>query len=616
MRRSGYWGLFLCAALLAACGGGGYVDSEDDGGSGGGGTTTVARVILLANTTQLPSAADQPAEGVTLSAQALDASGNLITAAGISFSIPPSTGALIVAADDGSGTRTATLTTAGDPTGRTITVTAAAGSINTQLDINVVGTTLTLTGPDTVGFGQAGQYVATLADSSGAGLGGRTLSFSTTAGAVTPATAVSAGATGQASTTLTGSTSGVVSVSALGLTATRDVSISSDQFSIEAPAAGANVALNTALPITVLWLRNGSASETAGTTVTVSSSRGSVSPSSITLDAAGRGTTSITSADAGGAVIVASSLELSQPSASVSLEFVATTAASIDVQASPATLSINQTSLVSAVVRDARGNLVKNKAVDFRLTDVSGGTLSAPSAQTNSQGTASVTYTASGVASSDKGVRVDATVRDTPAVTDFSQLTVGGRALRITLGTGNEIQEPNSTTYDQPYTVLVTDSSGNPVADARFQLSVLPVSYRKGSYQLIDSDGDNAPDGWAIASNTVVCNNEDVDYDGVLDAGEDFNGNTRLDPGNVASVPTTVALDANGAGEFLIRYPQDRAGWVRVELRGVASVAGTETTASVQFTLPVLADDVSDPDVSPPGAESPYGIVQDCASPG
>jgi hypothetical protein len=619
MRRSTYLSLAFAVLLLTGCGGGGpsFVDNDSgDSGTGTGTTTTVvSRVILLASTTQLPSAADLPAEGVTLSAQALDASGNLITSSGIGFAIPANSGALIVAADDGTGTRTATLTTAGDPTDRTITVTATSGTVSTTLDINVVGTTLTLTGPDTIGFGQTGQYVATLVDSSGAGLGARTLNFATTAGSLAPASATSATATGQATTTVTGSTSGNVTVTALGLTATHTVTISTDQFSVQAPAAAANIPLNTATPVTVQWLRSGSAAETAGATVNVSASRGTVSPSSVTLDSTGSATTSITSADAGGAVIVASSLQLSQPSASVSVEFVATTAATIDAQASPATLSVNESSVVSAVVRDANGNLVKNKIVDFKLTDVSGGTLSAPSAQTNSQGTASVTYNASSVASSDKGVRVDATVRDASTVTDFTQLTVGGRALRITLGTGNEITEPNSTTYAEPYTVLVTDSSGNPVTDAQFRLSVLPVSYRKGSYVLIDSDGDGTADGWAIPSSAITCANEDVDYDGVLDSGEDFNGNGLLDPGNVASVPSTITLDSNGAGQFVISYPQDRAGWVKVQLRGVASVSGTETTASVQFDLPVLADDVSDPKVAPPGQISPYGTVQSCASP-
>lgn len=613
--------------LLSGCGGGsGFsgdgtavdTDTGTGGGTGTGGTgstpVAMARIILLADTTQLPSAADQLTEGVGLSAQGLDANGNLLTDRNITFSIPPNSGALVIAASDGSGTQRATLTTGGDPTPRTLTVTATSGTVTAQIDIAVVGTTLTLTGPDTLGYGQTGQYVAVLADSDGDGIGGRNMSFATTAGSVLPAMASSNASTGKASVSLTGTGSGAVSVQAMGLTASHSVTISTDQFSIQAPLAGVEVALGVVQPITVQWLRSGSAAETAGATINVSSSRGIVLPSTVVLDSNGQALASIVATDAGGAVIVASSSQLSRPSASLSVEFVARTASSIDVQASPATLSINESSLVTAVVRDATGNLVKNKMVDFRLIDITGGTLSVPSAQTNSQGSASVIYTASNVSSSDQGVRVEATVRDTPLVADFTQLTVGGRALRITLGTGNDIIEPNTTTYDQPYSVIVTDASGNAVPNAQFRLSVLPVAYSKGSYAAVDVNGDATADAYGVV-NSVVCANEDIDHDGVLDAGEDFNGNGRLDPGNAASVPTTVSLNANGAGEFLIRYPQDRANWVKVELRGVATVTGTETTESVQFVLPVLASDVNNLEIPPPGFNSPYGTVLDCASP-
>jgi hypothetical protein len=611
----------LMSLLLAACGGGGgYSDDDDGGGDGGsgGGSATVSRVILLSSSPQLPSAADQPTEGITLSAQALDASGNLITASTINFSIPPSSGALIVGADDGSGTRTATLTTAGDPAPRTITVTATAATtsaagVSASRDIPVTGTTLTLTGPDAIGFGRGGQYVATLLDSAGAGIGGAPITFNSSAGSLSVMNATS-NSVGVAQTTLTGSASGNVTAQALGLSATRSVAISSDQFSILAPTEASNIALNTPQPISVQWLREGSATETAGATVNLSASRGTVTPNTVTLDDSGRATASITSANAGGAVIVASSPALPQPSTSVSVEFVATTASAINVQASPATLPVGESSVVTATVRDAAGNLVKNKTVDFTLTDVSGGTLSAPSAVTSSQGKASVTYNASSVSSADRGVQVRAVVRDTPSVFSTVAFTVRGQALRITLGTGNEIFEPNETTYQLPYTVLVTDSSGNAVTDATFRLSVLPVAYRKGMYAQVDVDGDDTADAWAPIVSTF-CDNEDVDYDGVLDPGEDFNGNTRLDPGTVASVPATLALDSTGAGQFNITYPQDRASWVVVELRGVATVAGTESTESAIFVLPASAPDLSNLDVSPPGATSPYGTAGSCASP-
>ena len=72
---------------------------------------------------------------------------------------------------------------------------------------------------------------------------------------------------------------------------------------------------------------------------------------------------------------------------------------------------------MTATVRDAANNFVKNQTVNFVLTDVSGGSLSVAQAVTNSQGQAKTFYNASNATSAANGVRVDATVQGT-AVTD------------------------------------------------------------------------------------------------------------------------------------------------------------------------------------------------------
>src|SRR5690606_34266700 len=117
-----------------------------------------------------------------------------------------------------------------------------------------------------------------------------------------------------------------------------------------------------------------------------------------------------------------------------------------------------------AVVRDVANNLVKNANVSFVLTDVTGGSLSAGSAVTDSQGRASVVYTASDTTSAQNGVRIVATVN---GIDDEVFLTVGGQNLRIVLGTGNEIVESDDTTrYELPYTAIVSDAAGNPAPNA------------------------------------------------------------------------------------------------------------------------------------------------------
>ena len=615
------FGGLLLAALLCACGGGAGIgggtsnpDPDPDPDPG----VTVSRLILLASTTQLPSSADLTSEGVSITALAIGTSGSVITDVPITFAIPPSSGVLGAVNVQADGSYRTTLTTGGDPTNREIVVLATAQTVSASVTISVVGTTLTIVGPETVGFGQVAEYVITLLDAAGAGLGGRTINVTSSAGALSSSSLTTAAGTGEARVILTGANNGTLAASSLGLSASAAISVSADQFKIISPAANAEIPLGTSQGITVEWLRSGSAAETAGRTVIFSSTRGVFTPASAVLDGNGRATVNLSASNAGGAVVVASSSALSQPSVTLPIEFVARQAHSVSLQASPAVVPTNGQSLVSAVVRDINGNLVKGRVVDFTLTDTTGGSLSAPSAVTNSQGTASITYRSTSVISADGGVRVDAVVRDS-VVTSSQTLTVGGRALRITLGTGNEIFEPNETTYEYPYSVIVTDSAGNPVPSADFQLSVLPVAYRKGAYIVpIDAVSGAPGDRWVLPSGLVRCLNEDVDRDGVLDVGpgagvtEDFNGNGRLDPGNVATVPTSLTLNANGAAQFVITYPQDRANWVDVELRARASVAGTETTESIIFTLPVLSDDLDDVDITPPGQISPYGVVQSC----
>ena len=67
---------------------------------------------------------------------------------------------------------------------------------------------------------------------------------------------------------------------------------------------------------------------------------------------------------------------------------------SIDAQANPFTIGPAEQSTITAVVRDASNNLVKNAVVLFDLQDVTGGQLSVASSVTDSQGRAQTFYTA------------------------------------------------------------------------------------------------------------------------------------------------------------------------------------------------------------------------------
>ena len=51
---------------------------------------------------------------------------------------------------------------------------------------------------------------------------------------------------------------------------------------------------------------------------------------------------------------------------------------------------------------------------------------------------------------------------------------------------------------------------------------------------------------------TAVCDNEDVNGNGILDEGEDINGDEQLTPGNVVAVQSQGTTDENGQSSI---YP-------------------------------------------------------------
>lgn len=419
---------------------------------------------------------------------------------------------------------------------------------------------------------------------------------------------------------MTGSVDGpdTVTASALGLSAQTTVVVGGDDFQFTAPGDNTQISLNTPTNVTLTWLNNGA--PVSGETISFATTRGTLSSATATTDASGQATVSIQADNAGPAIL--SATENGGLSATRSLQFVATQPASINVQSDPATVGPTGQSTITATVRDGNNNLVTGANVTFNLTDTTGGMLSDASVVTDTRGTATTTYTAGSISAATPA-QITASVG---AFQDTANVTVGGQALRIVLGTGNEITEPDLTTYQQPYTAIVTDAAGNPVPDADFRLSILAVSYQKGNKVLTDVDGDGTADQYVPVYNVPTgtagtdefgCLNEDINVNGILEAGEDVNGNGMLEPGNVATVPSAgeIELDQNARALFNITYPQNFSQWVRVRLRATASVQGTESIEDAVFVLPVLAEDVTDPDVSPPGATSPFGTAASCADP-
>jgi hypothetical protein len=644
----------MASLALAACGGGGgnTITSPPSDGGGGGGTPpptgpTVATVQLLASSTQLPS--DKTGiNKVSLTALVRDSSNVVLEGIPVVFSAD--SGALTVTQNttDESGAALAELTNGLNPQNRIITVSAQAQNVTAQIQINVTGTTLTVTGPGALALGDSASYTAVLRDANNAGIDGQTVNLDSQNGNTLSVASMVTGASGEVQFSLTAVNGGndTLTATALGLTSTRAISVSSDSFVFTAPASLAEIPIGDLVPVSVQWTKSGVPQ--AGQMITFTSTRGTLSAGSAITDGSGLASVNVSSTSAGPAVLTATNPEGTSTTRSV--EFVATEAASLILQASPFTLATGQQSTLTATVRDGNGNLVKNKVVEFVLTDVTGGFLSLASDITDSQGRAQTFYTAGQTASQPDGVSITARVQENPLVADTVTLTVAQEALNISLGTGNDLFELGTATFAKEWVVIVTDSVGNAVANKEVQVSLTSLDYYKGG--LIIPEGSNAWVRPAVAPGTNLlpgefdlvdpvtlrCANEDPANTGLLDPASDFNGNGRIEPGNIAAVAAVpadaplnnpcasagsqgtaaqVTTNSQGLARVCVIYPQNYNLWLDVKIEAKASVTGTEFARSQAFLLPALASDLSNTNASPPGVVSPFGEVteQGCSEP-
>lgn len=597
--------------VLAACGGGGdgfagdpTVDPTDPTQQP---PADVAAVTVLASS---PTMQSDNSQSITISAIVRDS--NNVAMQDVTVIMSTDSGFLTIdnAVTDASGIATATLQNGGDPTNRPITVTADARGVVSSVTINVVGTDLELSGPGALAQNDIATYTVVLTDAAGEGIPGETVDITSSTGNTISASSLTTDNAGQAQFQLTATASGSdqLTAAALGLQAVRNVNVSNDSFSITAPTAGTAINLNTPTTVTLNWSIGGTAQ--AGQTISFSATRGTLSSPTATTDASGNASVTIQSSNAGGAVIEASNS--AGTSTQVAVQFVATTPDNIEVQAAPFTIGPDEQSQITAIVRDASNNLVTGATVVFDLTDVTGGQLSVGSAQTNNQGRATTFYTSSQTTSANNGVRITASVQSNPAISDFVDLTVAQRELFISLGTGNTIFEPNSAQYRKEYVVQISDSQGNGVSGVDVQVGILSDAYYKGNYTFIDPT-------WVPQYTAGPCADEDVNRNGVLDPGEDFNASGRIEAGNIASVVAqngsggSFTTDSGGFGIVDVLYPQEFANWVDVTLTATTSVQGTEFAESASFLLPIAASDVNDQTVQPPGNPSPFGTSNTCA---
>ena len=624
-----------------------------------GETPNVANISLFASSQQIASSG---AQEVMLTAIVKDNNNNLLENVDVSFAASSGQIEVTKAVTGPDGQATALLKTNNAQSNRIISITAESTDINDSVDVEVVGTIVQLTGSTSLAINDSNEFIVNVLDSDGNGISNAFVTLSTSAGVnIDLPSSITTDSTGQATVSIIGTAGGnyIIEASALGASTTQSVSVQADSFLFSGfnDGNGTNINLATqsldAIPdvllsntatLTLMWLRSGVVVPD-GTLINFSATRGDLSTTSATT-INGQVSTMLTSTNAGKSLVTFSGVDGAIAlNNQLEFEFIAETADRIVAQASPNSIEPNfQQSTISVVVTDPTGNLVKNKQVDFTLTDISGGSIFPASAVTDSNGNASTIYTSNTV-SAQNAVSIRTVVRDTPFVSDTVTLTVADRELFISLGTGNQLEEPEITQYNKQFSVFVTDVDSTPVENVELTVSAVPRTYYKGEWiQSFDESGSFV--SWITASNVRTelsdptdpdsalitlwdpkhaCLNEDKNIDGIIDAGEDDtsdgngNGNGELTPGNVVVVSGDIVTDENGSAIIDITYAQSFGSWVDIDLIVSAKVRGTEGSTQTTFTLSTLSSDLLDEDITPPtsaiGTNSPFGVANDCTNP-
>jgi hypothetical protein len=594
--------------------------------AGDGGSTvevTIGSVSLIADTLLLGSGASDKVE---LSALVRDANNVVLANVPVTFSTDSGELVQIDNVTGANGVAKATLTTQTDKNNRKVKVIARVQQKSSELTLTVVGTRIEIAAPDSVVLADTTTIDLFLRDANGAGIQGVDIDVVSSLGnTLSDTSPETTGNAGKASFTYTAVNSGsdTLTVSALGATNTAKINISADAFSFVDNTSGAvvEVPLNVAQQLEVEWLVNNTPN--VSKTVTFNTTRGVIADSAANLannvssqavtDASGKAQAFVRSQFAGLATISATGGNgVDAVSANKVIEFVATSPTKVETQAFPAQVGPGESSAVRAIVRDANNNPVKNQVVVFTLDNAAGGVISTGSAVTNSQGIASTVFTAdaaTGAGANGLNLVVKAALQSNNSISDAADIAVGKRTLFFRFGTGNAIQKPNASTYAKEFSIIVTDSSGNPVANQALNVAVVSTNYRKG-FWVVSPPAPEAFKLW-VPNVTASCVSEDANLNGILDAGEDVNADGILTPGNVATAPRTVTANDSGIATFLVTYPQDYAAWIDVRLQVSGIAAGTENITYREYSLPVSAEDVTT-ETSPPPS-NPNGVNANCA---
>lgn len=323
---------------------------------------------------------------------------------------------------------------------------------------------------------------------------------------------------------------------------------------------------------------------------------------------------------------------------SKNLSFVSVEPDKLLLQAKNIQMNTNSSTEVKVRVLDAQGGAVKNAIVNLSVVeDSSGGHIDQSFVKTDENGIGTIIYTSGNNPTANEGVRIQAKVNavelpdgkvNTVSVGPAEvKLTVQTTASSIGVSLADKISDDESKVYYfRNGSAFVTNNSGQPAANQLITISLKPKTYIKGQFKvLVDKRQEKI---WV--QERQECANEDQNFNGILDVGEDGNNNGQLEPGykasilskNLVSTPNTsnngvynLITDANGRADFQIRYPKEYANWFTMDMTVATLVDGSESSQSRGINFPISTDDQDLSLVKRPNLISPFGTEQNCASP-
>lgn len=651
------------AVLLASCGGGGsdgYFPDKNSGGNSSGGTVTSPTAELLSIGQSKSSLNAGGEDKLTLTIRTLDKSGGVIANANVKVEIKDaqtsgaslSTSTNLVSNASGITTTDVSLinSTLSQRINRTITIVVTSGSAKQEIEIPVTGTTVSITSDvNLLEVGNSANVTLTAVDAVGNPLVGATASLIDSTGNSVGSNLIT-NAAGKAVFQIPYNTVLALTNHKLELTGKITVSGSnqlvSNLLTTDLVTLIANVSNNVIQSISnedpvgvgesktiTVQVNASSQAELLGKTVSFDTTNGTVTPTTATITNihqengkwVGNASTSLIGAISSVATV---SAQFGSNVVYIAQKISAGAPTTITLQSEASVLAPRANTKVIALVKDKNGSPVPGAVVKFTtIKDTSSdGSLSQPSAVTDSTGRATVIYTAGSAQTLGGGVEIQASSGSSaspqPVYSPNLLLTVSTQSAFITVAQNhNVIKEANdNTNYYKEFTASVVDTAGNPIANQKISISLDLVSFYKGRFNWVrDYSYAQGSDGmWSWLSNwrwsrdyTIYENSVAKRMTTYIEcpSNEFPNPIAILGSDNkILGTNATFTTNSEGKFDFKVRYGRNYSNWLRVNINASTTVSTKDNLTALSFMPPVADIDVDDIDGKwRPDEVSPYG---------